>query len=101
MRLRVRVGNAVRYGARGGSAVRDLGCTVAEFRAYIASKFVAGMSWENWGEWHLDHIKPLADFDLSDRAQFLEAVHFSNYQPLWALDNCRKNAGSWPLALAA
>jgi hypothetical protein len=56
------------------------------------ARFQPGMSWQNWGEWHLDHIRPLASFNLSDRTQFLQAVHFSNYQPLWAIDNLRKGA---------
>lgn len=50
------------------------------------------MSWDNWGEWHLDHIQPLASFDLTDREQFLQATNYTNYQPLWALENIRKGA---------
>lgn len=50
------------------------------------------MTWENHGKygWHIDHIKPLVSFDLTERKQFLEAVHFSNLQPLWSGDNLRK-----------
>jgi len=63
-----------------------------EFVAHIERQFVSQMSWDNYGLWHLDHIRPLASFDLSDRDQFLEAAHFSNYQPLWAGDNLRKGS---------
>ena len=51
------------------------------------------MSWENHSQtgWHIDHIKPLSRFDLSDREQFLEACHYSNLQPLWAEDNLSKS----------
>ena len=93
-RLRQRMCKAVHRGTRGGSAVRDLGCSIAEFTTYIEALFLPGMTWENWGisGWHFDHRVPLARFDLSDRKQFLEAAHFSNYQPLWALDNVRKGA---------
>jgi hypothetical protein len=78
-----------------GSAVRDLGCTIEEFKAHIESMFQPNMSWENWrfDTWHLDHIRPLAMFDLSDREQFLEACHWSNYRPLWAAENLTKWAG--------
>lgn len=75
-----------------GSSVFDLGCSLADFREYIESKFKSGMSWDNHGEWHLDHIRPLASFDLSNRDEFLKAVHFTNIQPLWALENKIKGA---------
>lgn len=79
-------------GKRPGSAVRDLGCSLEFFRGYIEAKFDSPMSWDNYGGWHLDHIKPLARFDLSNREQFLQAVHYTNYQPLWAADNWKKGA---------
>lgn len=90
--LRTRLRMAMKGNAKIGSAVRDLGCSIPEFKLHIESQFTPGMSWENYGKWHLDHIKPLAQFDLTDRGQFLEAAHFSNYQPLWAADNIKKGA---------
>jgi len=90
--LRTRLSVAVRNGQKSGSAVSDLGCTIPEFKEYIVSKFLTSMSWDNYGEWHLDHIRPLSSFDLTDREQFLAASHFTNYQPLWAKDNRRKGA---------
>jgi hypothetical protein len=52
------------------------------------------MSWDNYGYegWHIDHIKPIAKFDLSDPIQRAQCFHYSNLQPLWALDNMRKHA---------
>lgn len=90
--LRSRMRIALRGNRRPGSAVRDLGCSIAEFRDYLAAKFAQGMSWANWGEWQIDHIRPLASFDLTDRAQFLRAAHFTNMQPLWAHENRAKGA---------
>lgn len=75
-----------------GSGVRNLGCDVPSFKAYIERLFKPGMTWENWGEWHLDHIKPLAAFDLYDDRQLLRACHYTNFQPLWATENLRKGA---------
>ncbi len=100
LRLEVRLATALRTGlnrgirrnAKCGSAVKDLGCSITFFIQYIKSRFVAGMSWDNWGEWHLDHIRPLASFDLTDREQFLSACHYTNIQPLWASDNLAKRA---------
>jgi len=75
-----------------GSAVRDLGCTIPEFIKYIESKFQPGMSWDNYGkEWHLDHIIPLSNFDLTNSEQFRKATHYTNYQPLWKVDNFKKS----------
>lgn len=91
--LRGRMNQAVRTDQKSGSAVEDLGMTIPEFRQYIAAKFPAGLTWENYGSvWHLDHIIPLVSFKLSDREQFLEAAHFSNYQPLLAEDNLKKGS---------
>ena len=91
LNLRSRVRMAVKRNQRAGSAVRDLGCNISEFKTHIESKFQIGMNWDNYGKWHLDHIIPLCKFDLSIRAQFLNAAHYTNYQPLWGADNCRKN----------
>jgi hypothetical protein len=93
-RLRTRIRNAVRRNFKVGSAVRDLGCSVAELKLYLESLFKPGMTWDNWGsgsgKWNIDHIKPLASFDLSDHKQFLQACHFTNLQPLWWEQNMLK-----------
>lgn len=88
--LRCRLWYAVRGKIKSGSSVRDLGCSVAHLKFYLEGKFTDGMSWKNYGKWHVDHVIPLTFFDLTDRAQFLKAVHYTNLQPLWAADNIRK-----------
>ncbi len=92
--LRTRLRSALKNQQRTGSAVRDLGCSVAELRKYLESLFLPGMSWENWGRhgWHIDHIRPLVSFDLLNPEQLKQAVHFSNLQPLWQHDNQTKDA---------
>lgn len=92
--LRSRFKQAIKKNFKSGSAVRDLGCSVEYLRKYLESKFQEGMSWENWSiyGWHIDHIKPLSSFDLTDRNQLLEACHYTNLQPLWAVDNWKKRA---------
>lgn len=57
---------------------------------HLERQFTPGMSWTNYGDWHIDHIKPLASFDLTDRVQLLVACHFTNLQPLWAEENLKK-----------
>lgn len=90
--LRARLHRALKNNQKVGSAVRDLGCSIPEFKEHIEKQFQDGMTWENHGihTWHLDHIKPLSSFDLTDRSQLLEAVHYTNIQPLWAKENLRK-----------
>jgi len=69
-----------------------IGCTVEEFKQYIKLQFKEGMSWDNHGDWHIDHIIPLASFDLTQKTEQLKAFHYSNCQPLWAKDNKKKGA---------
>jgi hypothetical protein len=92
-RLRSRLRDVIKNNYKSGSAVKDLGCTIDELKSYLESKFQNGMTWDNWSlyGWHIDHIKPLASFDLSDRKQLLEACHYTNLQPLWAKDNLAKS----------
>lgn len=94
--LRTRLNTALNRSYRAGSAVRDLGCSVSEFRKHIESQFKPGMTWSNrgrWGNvWHIDHIKPLAMFDLTDRRQFVEACNYKNMQPMWCVENNIKGA---------
>jgi hypothetical protein len=48
------------------------------------------MSWDNYGEWHIDHIIPLASADTEE--EVLKLYHYTNLQPLWAIDNIRKGS---------
>lgn len=59
---------------------------------HLEGGFSAGMTWGNYGEWHVDHIKPCALFDQTDAAQFEECWALSNLQPLWAQENVKKGA---------
>lgn len=75
------------------SSMTLVGCTKEELIKYIESKFQEGMTWENWSMngWHIDHIRPIASFDLSDPQQLHECFHYTNLQPLWAEDNLKKS----------
>lgn len=70
-----------------------IGCSILEFRAYLENKFESGMTWENYGNngWHIDHIKPCQDFDLTQPEQQKKCFYYSNLQPMWAMDNFKKN----------
>ena len=88
--LRSSLRNALKNDKKVGSAVRDLGCGVPELKVYLEKQFSAGMGWDKLGQIHIDHKIPLSLFDLTDRKQFLKACHYTNLQPLWALDNYKK-----------
>lgn len=90
--LRNRLNMALKNNQKVGSAVRDLGCSVDEFKTYLESKFLPKMTWDNYGKWHIDHIRPLSSFNLSDKEELLKACHYTNLQPLWAKDNLIKGA---------
>lgn len=76
--------------AKPATTVKLIGCTFEAFKEHIAAKFQPGMSWENYGEWHIDHIIPLASAN-GDTERVRQLLHYLNTQPLWARDNFKKN----------
>ena len=69
-----------------------LGCTPEQAQKHIESQWKDGMSWDNYGEWHIDHIVPVAYFDLAKEEEQRKAFHYTNLQPLWAHQNLQKHA---------
>lgn len=90
--LRSRLSHALKGKMKLGSHIKLLGCTVDELRLRLESLFLPGMTWDNYTlkGWHIDHIRPLSSFDLSDPEQLKAACHYTNLQPLWATDNLSK-----------
>jgi hypothetical protein len=82
---------------KSGQTMDLLACSIEYFRQHLEAQFTEGMSWENRGrgwnnkkEWHIDHIYPLASFDLTNLEERKIAFHWSNQQPMWAKDNLKK-----------
>lgn len=66
-----------------------LGCSFEFFKKHIESQFQKGMSWDNHGEWHLDHKVPL---DIATTVEeLIKLNHWKNFQPLWADENLEKS----------
>lgn len=66
-----------------------IGCSQEELIKHFESKFTEGMNWENQGEWHIDHIKPMDSATCEE--DMYKLCHYTNLQPLWALDNIKKS----------
>ena len=60
--------------------------------AGLENKFEDGMDWNNYGVWHVDHIIPCANFDLSNPEQQQICFHYTNLQPMWGEKNMQKGA---------
>jgi hypothetical protein len=98
--LRDRFSHALKNSVKGGSAVKDLGCTIADAQRYLEFQFKSGWTWKNQGKvWVIDHIVPLCSFDLSDPSQVRLACHYSNLRPIAKLDNLRKSTSDKRLSI--
>lgn len=98
-RRRIRL--ALNGKVKSADSITLIGCSIAELRVHIEAQFKPGMAWENYGygndKWNIDHIKPLAAFDLLLAEQQKIAFHFTNLQPLWQTENFSKGARiKWP-----
>jgi hypothetical protein len=65
-----------------------LGCTIQEFIDYMSSKFTEGMTIDNHGKWHIDHIIPISS--VNNIEDIIKLNHYTNLQPLWSEDNWKK-----------
>lgn len=99
-RSRVRIAMRKQGFGKTSPTAAMVGCSYEDLVKHLESKFLPGMTWENRGRggWHIDHKIPLAS---ASTAEELEALcHYTNLQPLWALDNYVKGA-KMPDELAA
>jgi hypothetical protein len=89
--LRIRIYKVLKGISKSESTMRLLGCNVEQLKNHLQSKFQLGMTWNNYGLWHIDHIRPCVSFDLSKVKEQRKCFHYTNLQPLWAFDNLSKN----------
>jgi AraC-like DNA-binding protein len=93
--IRSRLNKALKGAYKPASIIDSLGCSPGELKRYLESQFAKNMSWKNYGQWHIDHIEPLARFNLADPVEFNRACHYTNLQPLWAKDNLSKGGSCY------
>ena len=89
--LRGRIWKALKRNSKYSTSLELLGCSIEELKIYLEKQFVKDMNWQNYGQWHIDHVKPCSSFDLTDPKQQKLCFHYSNLQPLWAKDNIKKS----------
>jgi len=88
--LRCRIWKILKGINKSSSTLKLLDCSIVFLRNYLEIKFKRGMSWKNYGKWHIDHIRPCASFDLSKPSEQRKCFHYTNLQPLWAEENLKK-----------
>lgn len=72
-----------------------LGISIIDFRKHIERQFIKGMTLDNYGEWHLDHIIPINSATTEE--EVIKLNHYSNFQPLWAKENISKYDTVYPV----
>jgi len=96
-RLRNRIRSALRErdGRKAFKTQELIGCSIDFLRQHLESKFRPGMSWAIPGSFHIDHVKPIKEFDLTDPKQQKACFSYTNLQPLWATENLKKGERLW------
>lgn len=89
--LRSRIRVALEKGYKIQSCEKLLGCSFETAKQYLESQFQSGMSWDNYGDWHIDHIIPCDFFDLTKNENQLLCFNYRNLRPMWAKENIAKN----------
>ncbi len=89
--LRSRLWDALNGKSKAKRTMELIGCSIDKLKQHLESQFRDNMSWDNYGKWHIDHIKPCVSFDLAKEAEQLICFNYTNLQPLWAIDNLKKS----------
>lgn len=84
------ISKAMRSRKSGRSWESIVGYSLSDLTAHMERQFTPGMTFENYGEWHIDHIVPRNDFCLDDDEQIRACWALTNLRPIWAAENCSK-----------
>ena len=101
--LRARIWKALKNNSKSSTTIKLLGCDINFLWQHLESQFTEGMTKENYGEWHVDHIIPCSAFDLRRPEEQARCFNWRNLQPLWGSDNLSKsdiyNKMNYPLEI--
>lgn len=88
--LRSRLFAALRGELKADTTMNLVGCSLEALIDHLERQFSEGMTWTNAGTWHVDHITPVAAFNMSEPEEQKKCFHWTNLQPLWGEDNMKK-----------
>lgn len=88
--LRARIRLVLAGKCKSKSSFQLLGCDLETYKSYLENQFTEGMSWDNYGEWEIDHIEPCCSFDLTLPENQLICFNYKNTKPLWRAENLAK-----------
>lgn len=88
---RSRLNLALKGKVKCNNTIALVGCSLNELKLFLSKKFTTGMSFDNYGKWHIDHIIPCSKFDFNKVEDQKICFHYTNLQPLWAIDNILKS----------
>ena len=96
--IRRRMRHVIKGKTKGAFAL--LGYTADDLRSHLEAQFQTGMSWDNYGLWHVDHRRLVSSFKLPD--ELVQCFALSNLRPLWAPENLARkrkyDALGYPIA---
>ena len=84
--IRIRINEFIKNKSKSTELI--VGLPFIELKLFLEQKFIHGMSWDNYGDWHIDHIIPLSS--ATNEEEVYKLCHHTNLQPLWAEDNRKK-----------
>ena len=84
--------NSLKTGKNGRHWESLVGYSLCDLMNHLESQFAEGMTWDNYGKWHIDHVRPVSSFNFNSYKdeEFRQCWSLGNLQPLWAKDNIRK-----------
>jgi hypothetical protein len=88
--MRRRVLDAIKGNPKQSTTFKLVGCSIEELKSHLQKLFLPDMNWNNYGEWHIDHIIPCSSFNLTSIEEQKKCFNYTNLQPLWAKDNLKK-----------
>ena len=88
--LSTRLRQTLKGNTKSLSTIFLVGCEIDYLMYHIQNQFTHNISWDNYGLWHIDHIKPCAKFDLNKKSEQLKCFNYKNLQPLWAIKTYEK-----------
>jgi len=87
---RARIWNILKHNYKNFHTKELIGCSIENLKSYLELQFTEGMSWQNYGKWHVDHIRQCCTFDLTKPEQQKLCFNYINLRPLWAVDNLER-----------